>query len=33
MAASVEPSGGLLKIDNQKLYMWLVCILTLYKSY
>ena len=23
MASSVEPSGGLLKLDNQKLYVWL----------
>ena len=30
MATSVEPSGGLLKLDNQKLYVWLV-VLSLYK--
>jgi hypothetical protein len=26
MATSVEPSGGLLKLDNQKLYVWLVVL-------
>ncbi len=32
MAASVEPSGGLLKIDNLKLYVWLV-VLSQYVSF
>ena len=27
MATSVEPSGGLLKLDNLKLYVWLVVLL------
>ena len=26
MASSVEPSGGLLKLDNQKLYVWLAVL-------
>ena len=26
MATSVEPSGGLLKLDNQKLYVWPVVL-------
>ena len=32
MATSVEPSGGLLKLDNLKLYVWLV-VLSQYVSY